>query len=227
MIVKRSMHPGWLSNAYLVADRPGGTGVFVDSGAPLEPLLAAVEAHELTPTHLLVTHGHGDHTAGGAELRRRFGLETVDRVCDPFRAGGLRIEALPTPGHTADSLSFVIDDACFTGDTLFAGSVGGSASGFADLRGSIMEVLLSLPPETRILPGHSGETSVASEWEHNPFVRIWRGLDPEGDDPCRVAGRQARLILWARDYDEGFKAWLRFDDGSDQIVGGSRVERGR
>ncbi len=64
MIVERSMHPDWLSNAYLVGDRPGGTGVFVDSGAPLEPLLAAVESHRLTPTHLLVTHGHGDHTAG-------------------------------------------------------------------------------------------------------------------------------------------------------------------
>ncbi len=221
------MHPDWLSNAYLLADRPGGTAVFVDSGAPLEPLLAAVEAHDLTPTHLLVTHAHGDHTAGNAELRRRFGLETIDRVCDAFRAGDLRIEVLPTPGHTADSLSFVINGACCTGDTLFAGSVGGSGSGFAELRRSIMEVLLALSPETRILPGHSGETSVGREWEQNPFVRIWRGLDREGGERCRSGGRGARLILWARDYDEGFKAWLRFDDGDDQIVGGSRVERER
>lgn len=221
------MHPDWLSNAYLLADRPGGTAVFVDSGAPLEPLIAALEAHELTPTHLLVTHAHADHTAGNSELRRRFGLETIDRVCAPFRAGDLQIEVLPTPGHTADSLSFVLDGACCTGDTLFTGSVGGSGSGFAELRSSIMEVLLALPPETRILPGHSGETSVEREWERNPFVRIWRGLDREGVERCRSGGREARLILWARDYDEGFKAWLRFDDDGDQIVGGSRVERGR
>jgi hydroxyacylglutathione hydrolase len=221
------MHPGWLSNAYLVADRPGGTAVFVDSGAPLEPLLAAVEAHELTPTHLLVTHGHGDHTAGNESLRQRFGLELVERAGVQFEAGELSIEALATPGHSADSLSFLINgSACFSGDTLFAGSVGGSGSSFADLRHSIMDVLLALPGETRVLPGHSEETSVGEEWEKNPFVRIWRGLDPEGEKRCRIAGREARLVLWARDYDEGFKAWLRFDDGSDQVVGGSRVECG-
>jgi hydroxyacylglutathione hydrolase len=222
------MHPGWLSNAYLVADRLGGTGVFVDSGAPLEPLLRAVETHELTPTHLLVTHGHGDHTAGNESLRRRFGLELVERACDRFQSGELSIEVLPTPGHSADSLSFSINgSACFCGDTLFAGSVGGSGSSFADLRRSVMKVLLALPHETRILPGHSDETSVGEEWEQNPFVRIWRGLDSEGEERCRVSGREARLVLWARDYDGGFKAWLRFDDGSDQIIGGSRVERGR
>jgi hydroxyacylglutathione hydrolase len=103
--------------------------------------------------------------------------------------------------------------------------VGGSGSSYADLRRSIMEVLLALPPETRILPGHSDATSVGEEWQRNPFVRIWRGLDPEGDERCRVAGREARLVLWARDYDDGFKAWLRFADSGDQIVGGSRVER--
>ena len=226
MIVERSLHPGWLSNAYLVADHRGGTGLFVDSGAPLEPLLARVEELELEVTHLLVTHGHGDHTAGNETLRRRFRLETIERAGGPFQAGELRIEALATPGHTSDSISFHVNGACFTGDTLFAGSVGGSGAGFVELRSSIMEVLLALPPETAVYPGHSGETSVGKEWEENPFVRVWRGLDPEGDGRCRVGGREARLVVWAGDYDGGHKAWVRFEDAAengDQIVGGSRI----
>lgn len=222
------MHPDWLSNAYLVADQRGGSAVFVDSGAPLEPLLLSVEAHELTVTHLLVTHGHGDHTAGIGELQSRFGLDPVQGAGLPFRSGELEIEALETPGHSADSLSFLIstvlgEAVCFTGDTLFRGSVGGSGTSVEQLRRSIMDVILALPAETRILPGHSGETSVGEEWELNPFVRIWRGLDPEGQDRCTVDGQEAQLVLWAGDYDGGHKAWVRYQGDLDQILGGSRV----
>ena len=64
MLVMRSMHPAWLSNAYLVADEDSGAALFVDSGAPLEPLVEAVDRHGLHPTHLLVTHWHADHVSG-------------------------------------------------------------------------------------------------------------------------------------------------------------------
>jgi glyoxylase-like metal-dependent hydrolase (beta-lactamase superfamily II) len=119
----------------------------------------------------------------------------------------------------------------FTGDTLFRGSVGGvRAPGhttYADLRRSIMDVLLALPPETVIRPGHTEPTTVAEELERNPFVRVWRGLDPEGSEPCTALGEPATLILWAPDYDGGHKAWVRWPDGSDDIVPGSAVESRR
>src|SRR5437016_9857507 len=114
------MHPDWLSNAYLVGDEPGGTAVFVDSGAPLEPLLRAVGEHRLTPTHLLITHSHPDHIAGDDELLRRFALERIAfPVAEPLEAGGLRIVPLPTPGHSPDGVAFLLNDTvCFSGETL-------------------------------------------------------------------------------------------------------------
>jgi hydroxyacylglutathione hydrolase len=117
----------------------------------------------------------------------------------------------------------------FTGDTLFKSSVGGvKAPGhttYTDLRDSIMGTLMELPPETIIYPGHSAATSVAREWENNSFIRVWRGLDPEGAEPCTALGRHATLVLLGEDYDGGTKAWVRWEDGSDDIVPGSRVER--
>jgi glyoxylase-like metal-dependent hydrolase (beta-lactamase superfamily II) len=118
----------------------------------------------------------------------------------------------------------------FTGDTLFRGSVGGvRAPGhttYADLKSSIMDTLLKLPAHTRIHPGHTDPTTVADELEHNRFVRIWRGLDAEGSEPCTALGQPATLILLGDDYDGGHKAWVRWGDGSDDIVPGSQVIRG-
>jgi len=119
--------------------------------------------------------------------------------------------------------------AVFTGDTLFKNSVGGvKAPGhttYTDLRDSIMGTLMELPPDTIIYPGHSEETSVGREWDTNAFIRVWRGLDPEGSQPCTALGQPATLVLLGADYDGGTKAWVRWRDGSDDIVPGSRVEQ--
>jgi hydroxyacylglutathione hydrolase len=217
VIVRRSMDPGWLSNAYLVYDEPGGAAVFVDSGAPLEPLLEEVERERLTPTHVLRTHAHHDHVAHEREL----GLPVVT---GPLETGGIHVEAIPTPGHSDDMVCFVVDDELvFSGDTLFKDSVGGGD--FEAVKRAVMEVYMAMPHERRVLPGHTDETTIGREWEENPFVRVWRGAAPEGTDRCRVGGRDATLIVWSPDYDGKGKAWVRFDDGRDALVGGSRVER--
>jgi glyoxylase-like metal-dependent hydrolase (beta-lactamase superfamily II) len=211
------MHPDWLSNAYLVADEEGGTAVFVDSGAPLEPLRRAVEEWRVEPAFIMRTHSHHDHVVHEGEL----GLPVRT---DSLEAGGLRVEAIPTPGHSDDMIAFVVNgEAVFTGDTLFKDSVGGGS--FEQIRHSVMDVLLGLPHELRVLPGHTDETTLAREWEENPFVRVWRGVEPEGTERCRVGGEEATLIVWSPDYDGGGKAWVRFADGRDSIVGGSKVQR--
>jgi hydroxyacylglutathione hydrolase len=218
VLVERSLHPDYLSNAYLVADEEGGAALYVDSGAPLEPLLAAAERWGVQPQVVLRTHSHADHVEHESEL----GLPVKT---DAAQVGGLQVEALSTPGHSDDMVAFVVNgEAVFTGDTLFKDSVGGG--NFDLIRQSVMEVLMKLPPETRVLPGHTDETTIGREWEENPFVRVWRGVEPEGTERVHVAGEVATLIVWSPDYDGGGKAWVRFDDGRDAIVGGSRVQRG-
>ncbi len=212
------MHPGWLSNAYLVADEEGGSAVFVDSGAPLEPLLAAARKWRVEPSHVLRTHADADHVAGEGEL----GLEVVT---GPLEAGGLRVEALPTPGHKDDHLAFVVNgEAVFSGDILFKDAVGGGPDA-ALIRHSVMDVLMQLPHDLRVLPGHTDETTIGREWEENPFVRVWRGLDPESDEPCEVGGEEATIVVWSPDYDGKGKALVRFRDGRETILGGSRIVR--
>ncbi len=246
MIIERAEHPDWLSNMYLVAEGPGGYGVLVDGNGVGEPLLQRIEDDAITITHVLVTHQHPDHVVGVEELSARFGdvpvvghPKTRDALGgvvtqmlqdgEVLSVGGMQVGALLTEGHVAGHLCFDFDGTdCVTADVLFRGTVGGTkapaATGFADLRRSVLR-LLDLPPETRLHPGHREATTVAREWDENPFVRIWRGLDPEGSEPCRVGDEDATLVLWAPDYDGGNKAWVRWADGSDDIVGGSRVTR--
>jgi glyoxylase-like metal-dependent hydrolase (beta-lactamase superfamily II) len=246
MLIERSMQNDWLSNAYLVADEEGGEAVVIDSGGPSEPLLEAADNWGVHVGTLLLTHHHGDHVAENHVWKERHGVEIVahpleaERLVDVDRTieegekiaiGKLEIEPILTPGHTAGMLNFLIDGTdVFTGDTLFRHSVGGvrapGSTSFEDIRASIMDKLMKLPPETTIHPGHTDPTTVAEEWEQNPFVRLWRGLDDEGTEKCTVGGESATLVLLGPDYDGGHKAWVRWDEsGKDDIVPGSQVER--
>ena len=223
MLVERSMHPDWLSNAYVVADREGGTAFFVDSGADVGPLLAAAKRWGATPAAALRTHSHHDHVVHEDELRAL----GIDVVAEPgeWTWGDLEVRGVATPGHSDDMVAFLVgDEAVFTGDTLFKDAVGGGD--LEQVRSSVMDVFMALPDEVRVLPGHTDETTIGRERESNPFVRVWRGAEPEGTERVRVGGRDATLVVWSPDYDGKGKAWVRFDDGTDAIVGGSRVERG-
>jgi hydroxyacylglutathione hydrolase len=216
MLLERSMHPDYLSNAYLVADEEGGRAVFVDSGAPLDSLREAVERWRVMPEYVLRTHSHHDHIEHEDELGLPVRTDSVE-------VGGLRVEAIPTPGHSDDMVAFVVNgEVVFTGDTLFKDSVGGGD--LDQVRRSVMDVLLGLPDDMRVLPGHTDETTIGRERQENPFVRYWGGVE-EGSEPCRVGGEEATLVVWSPDYDGKGKALVRFADGREAIVGGSRVER--
>ena len=242
VIIERTEHPTWLSNSYLVADRVGGHGVLVDSNGISQPLLDRAERDGITITHVLLTHQHADHVVEASSLAAVLGVpvvasgraaEEVDRVDETIedggtlRSGDLEIVAMATPGHCHGHLAFLVSGTdCLTADVLFRGTVGGTSGGsYGELRSSIMDRLMTLPPATRIHPGHREPSTVGEEWETNRVLRVWRGLDPGGDEPCTVRGEPARLVLWGPDYDGTHKAWVRLPDRGDAIVGGSQVRR--
>ena len=201
MIIERAMTPDWLSNTYLVAAEAGGEALLIDAGGPMDELFEKADEHDLrSPTscsriitaitsrswtgkehwpdaEVLIHPGEREHVSGATgDLEPGAELELA----------GLSVQTLHTPGHTNGMISLFIDGTdVFTGDTLFKNSVGGvrapGSTSYADLKHSIMDVLLQLPPETIIRPGHTDHTTVRDELAKNKFVRIWRGVDPEGD----------------------------------------------
>ena len=211
------MNDQWLSNTYLVGRRGRRPAVLIDAGGPVEPLLEVLDAARSAPTHVLLTHHHHDHVAelddvlerrcpdAGADpparARAGAGGHRHDRARRGDPRGGLEIEPLHTPGHTAGMLSLLVNGTdVFTGDTLFKGSVGGvRAPGhttYADLKYSIMDTLLELPPETTIHPGHTDRRRSPRSWSATrssgsgaasiPRARAVHGARRAGDaDPAR------------------------------------------
>jgi glyoxylase-like metal-dependent hydrolase (beta-lactamase superfamily II) len=240
MLIERSMSDGFLTNTYLVAASPGGPGFLVDAGGPMGPLFHAAEREAIDVTHVLLTHHHHDHVLALDEVRKHYPDATLlahpDEGIDgaepfaPVDIGDLHVDALHTPGHTAGMLNFTAGGHVFTGDTLFRNSIGGvrapGSTGYEDIRSSIMDTLMSLDHSTVVHPGHTDPTTIGEEWENNAFVRVWRGLDPEGDEQVTALGEPATLVVWGDDYDGGHKAWVRWTDGRDDIVPGSQVQRG-
>ncbi len=154
---------------YLVADRAGGEGVVIDPSFGIEPVLAAIDRHRLKIRHVLVTHRHADHHAGAAEVRARTGARVVAHALAPigqevsvqdgeeFRSGPLAVRVIHTPGHTPDSVLYLIEGHVATGDTLFVGECGRVDLPESDpeaMYDSLLHRVLALDDRLIVLPGH-------------------------------------------------------------------------
>ncbi len=113
----------------------------------------------------------------------------------------------------------------FSGDTLFKDAVGGGD--FEQIKDAVMDVFMPMPHERRVLPGPHRRDDDRPRVGAEP-VRPRLARRRARGNRARVgrAAAPATLVVWSPDYDGKGKAWVRFDDGSDAIVGGSRVERG-
>lgn len=119
---------------------------------------------------------------GNARMNASFEISGVASTVEPdilvtdgetLTMGALTMKFLATPGHTPGGLCILVDDILFSGDTLFEQSIGRTdlpGGSFADIKTSIHQKLFTLPAQTKVLPGHMGETTIGFEKEHNPFV---------------------------------------------------------
>ena len=93
---------------------------------------------------------------------------------DILTFGNLIAEVIHTPGHTPGGISLKIEDSLFTGDTLFAGSIGRTDfeySSFEDIMSAIKNKLLDFPDDTKVYPGHGPSTTIKKEKQVNPCIR--------------------------------------------------------
>ena len=181
-------HP---SNGYVFFLDGGKRAALVDPAGVPANLLRILRDGAYHLEYLLITHKHADHCDATAEIARNFPAAKIVmhqadvhaigaaghgalRIKDgeelPF--GDARVRLIHTPGHTDGSSSFLFKSTLFTGDTLFAGSVGGAygdASTYADILNSVRSKIFTLPDDTVLMPGHGPPSKVGWEKQHNPF----------------------------------------------------------
>lgn len=207
-LVERFALGPFATNCYLLHLGHGSEGWIVDASFEPDELVNRARALELEVSHLLLTHAHGDHIAGIAQVREAFpGIRVLIHakesawLGDPnlnlsasfghpvvvapaegeltdgqsLMLGSSEWKTLHTPGHSPGMVAFhcAQSKTVIVGDTLFAGSIGRydyPTSNQRDLAASLRR-LLTLPDDTRVLPGHGPSTTIARERATNPFLR--------------------------------------------------------
>ncbi|MDQ3066665.1 MAG: MBL fold metallo-hydrolase [Actinomycetota bacterium] len=177
--------------------------VVVDPGAEPAEIHGALGRVNASCAAILLTHGHYDHFGALAELAAESGapvwlpegeLDVFRRPADFFpgtatppysgdatllsggetvAVAGISFQVRHVPGHSPGHLSFYADGALFSGDVLFAGSVGRTDLPFGDwdtLLGSIRTLAEAYPPETVVFSGHGPATTLGDELARNPFL---------------------------------------------------------
>ena len=178
------------TNCYLLIREDTGETLIVDPADRADRIEAKLTEEHLTPCGVLLTHGHFDHIGAAEEAlagdsfanlsgqwASPFGIKADVLLKDgeTLELAGFSIEVKATPGHTGGSACYYLPDEkiLFSGDTLFAGSVGrsdfptGSAGALAR---SVKGLLSSLPEDVHVYPGHEGDTSIAYEKRYNPYA---------------------------------------------------------
>lgn len=174
-------------NSYLIWDPRAKIAAAFDTGASCEAMLDIIKAEGLTLRYIFITHTHDDHIADLARLASETGAEVWSSELEPvnhpgakffkenghFHVGSLSVKTLYTFGHSPGQTTFFVTGLSWplavVGDSLFASSMGGSPTNFADQLRNNREKILPLPRDTVLACGHGPLTTLAQEKQHNPF----------------------------------------------------------
>ena len=183
------------TNCYIVHKEGAKACIIIDPGYEANTILNRTALLGLEIKAILLTHGHFDHVGAvrqiaadtdcqvyvaeaelalpGAMTDGPLYYTNLYPVEGKFSAAGLDVTVIPTPGHTPGSVCLLIADAMFSGDTLFAGSMGRCdfpGSSIFEIRKSLKK-LKALPGDYRVFPGHAESTTLEYERKTNPFLR--------------------------------------------------------
>jgi glyoxylase-like metal-dependent hydrolase (beta-lactamase superfamily II) len=175
-------------NSYLIWDPRDRLAAAFDTGATCQAMLDLITAEKLTLRYIFLTHTHPDHVADLARLAAATTAEVWASELEPaphpgaktfkenvhFHVGSLAIKTLLTTGHSPGMTTYYVTGLSWplavVGDALFASSMGGSATHFADQFRHNKAKILTLPRDTVIAPGHGPLSTLAQEKQHNPFL---------------------------------------------------------
>jgi glyoxylase-like metal-dependent hydrolase (beta-lactamase superfamily II) len=184
MMIKQFVINGYESNCFVVTCPESGETLVVDPGNDQEDILEYIAGESRKVRSIFITHAHYDHVGGVETILQRCGCEVLSgegatggaagrQVADgeEITLGTLTGTCIHVPGHTSDSFCLRLGSAVFTGDALFAGSIGGTPSENEKnrLMRGLKEKVFSLGDDTVLYPGHGPRSSVRIESMASPF----------------------------------------------------------
>ena len=178
------------ANCYILGCKNTMEGLVIDPGDQGLEIVKTITEIGLKIKHILLTHGHIDHVGVAAELKRITRAPVYIHPSDArglgfvadgeavegktLQVGNHTIQVIHTPGHTSGGVCYTTPGAVFTGDTLFAGSIGRTDLGGGNYKALIEGVrskLFTLDGDLRIYPGHGPASTIDVEKRMNPFFR--------------------------------------------------------
>jgi hydroxyacylglutathione hydrolase len=178
------------SNCYILACKETLEGAVIDPGDEVLRIVKELSRNRIQVRFILITHGHIDHIGGASELKRITRAPVLIHPYDApalhftpdgsleegmqLRVGTYTVSVIHTPGHSAGGVCFLSPGAVFTGDTLFAGSVGRTdfpGGSHESLVAGVKAKIFPLGDDLRIYPGHGPSSTVGHERRTNPFFQ--------------------------------------------------------